>query len=74
MCKINTTRAAPLLSLLHVPGSIPAPLAIHSNCLGPNSEEDGQLAAQVRPIQSNFRLFLLDKKARAFERAYAVSQ
>jgi hypothetical protein len=27
------------------PGSIPAPLSVHSNCLGPNYGKDGQLAA-----------------------------
>jgi hypothetical protein len=45
-----------------------------SKGLGPYFEEDQQLAAYVRPIHSNFRLFQPDKKTRAFERRRTVSR
>jgi hypothetical protein len=44
------------------------------NCLGQYYKGKGCIAVEVQPIQSNLRLFSLNKKARAFERSCIVSQ
>jgi hypothetical protein len=53
---------APLLALLHVPGSIPAPLANHSNCLFPIFNYSPASQCRCGPYKATFAYFNLIRK------------